>query len=60
MKYHVITNTYGPGGRSGALVQEWDLEDVKQPHRGIFEHMETQGFYVWLEGDLVYLIGVKV
>lgn len=56
MKYHVITNTYGPGGRSGALVQAWDLEKIRQPYRRIFEEMESVGITIRVDDDLVFLI----
>lgn len=60
MKYHVMRTEYGPGAKNGPILQEWDLEDIKQPHKAIFEHMQAQGFWVLQHGEFVYLIGVKV
>jgi hypothetical protein len=56
MKFHVARTTYGPRGKNGFLVQAWDLEDIRQPYRRIFEAMLQKGHTVFIDDELVFLI----
>jgi hypothetical protein len=56
MKFCVARTEYGPGARPGFLVQEWDLEDIRQPYRRVFEEMLSKGHTVHIDDVLVFLI----
>jgi DNA-binding transcriptional regulator PaaX len=56
MKFNVVRTTYGLGAKNGFLVQAWDLEDIRQPYRRIFESMLEKGHTVHIDDELVFLI----
>jgi DNA-binding transcriptional regulator PaaX len=56
MKFNVARTTYGLGAKNGFLVQAWDLEDIRQPYRRIFESMLQKGHTVFIDDELVFLI----
>jgi hypothetical protein len=56
MKFNVARTTYGPGAKNGFLVQAWELDDIRQPYRRIFEAMLAAGHTVHIGDELVFLI----